>query len=89
MEAIGTLAGGIAHDFNNILGAIMGYTEMARDDSQPGSTVAKDLDKVLEASNRAKALIQQILAFSRQADTECISFQPASIISEALSLILT
>ena len=29
MEAIGTLAGGIAHDFNNILGAIMGYTELA------------------------------------------------------------
>ena len=29
MEAIGTLAGGIAHDFNNILGAILGYAEMA------------------------------------------------------------
>ena len=29
MEAIGTLAGGIAHDFNNILGAVMGYTELA------------------------------------------------------------
>jgi len=38
MEAIGTLAGGIAHDFNNILGAIIGYTEMARDDSPKDSS---------------------------------------------------
>ncbi len=36
MEAIGTLAGGIAHDFNNILGAIMGYTEMALTEPQIG-----------------------------------------------------
>jgi PAS domain S-box-containing protein len=34
MEAIGTLAGGIAHDFNNILGAVLGYAEMAREDSR-------------------------------------------------------
>src|SRR5258708_23101648 len=32
IEAIGTLAGGIAHDFHNILGAIIGYTELALDD---------------------------------------------------------
>ena len=37
MEAIGTLAGGIAHDFNNILGAIIGYAELALDDSAPGT----------------------------------------------------
>jgi len=40
MEAIGTLAGGIAHDFNNILGAVLGYAEMARDSSPSGSAVA-------------------------------------------------
>ncbi len=37
MEAIGTLAGGIAHDFNNILGAIMGYTELSRDETAAGT----------------------------------------------------
>ena len=39
MEAIGTLAGGIAHDFNNILGALLGYAEMARDDARRDSSV--------------------------------------------------
>ncbi len=46
MEAIGTLAGGIAHDFNNILGAILGYAEMARDDCPVESMIAHDLDQV-------------------------------------------
>lgn len=87
MEAIGTLAGGIAHDFNNILAAILGYAEMAKDDSQPESTVAKDLDKVLEAGNRAKDLVQQILSFSRQNETENIPVQPASIVKEAIKLL--
>jgi PAS domain S-box-containing protein len=87
MEAIGTLAGGIAHDFNNILGAIIGYTEMARDDSPKGSTVANDLDKVLESSVRAVDLVKQILAFSRQSDIEFQYIQPASIVKEAINML--
>ncbi len=87
MEAVGTLAGGIAHDFNNILGAILGYTEMAKDDSQPGSTITRDLEKVLIAGERAKGLVQQILAFSRQSDAECIAFQPASVVKEAIKML--
>jgi PAS domain S-box-containing protein len=87
MEAIGTLAGGIAHDFNNILSAIIGYTEMARDDSPNESSVAKDLDNVLEASTRAVSLVKQILSFSRQDETEYILLQPASIVTKAVTLL--
>ncbi|MCP3892988.1 MAG: PAS domain S-box protein [Desulfobulbaceae bacterium] len=87
MEAIGTLAGGIAHDFNNILAAMLGYAEMARDDIPPETTVAKDLDKVLEGGNRAKDLVQQILAFSRQNEMECNPLQPASVVKEILKML--
>ncbi len=87
MEAIGTLAGGIAHDFNNILMAILGYAEMARNDSPEGSTVSMDLDKVIEASRRASALVKQILAFSRQADTERIPLEPGLLVKEAIKLL--
>ncbi len=87
MEAIGTLAGGIAHDFNNILGAILGYAEMAKDDSQPGSTVASDLEQVLEAGNRAKDLVQQILSFSRQNETDSILLQPVRLLMEAIKML--
>ncbi len=87
MEAIGVLAGGIAHDFNNILGAIMGYAEMARDDSPDGSQVAGDLDKVLTAANRAKELVKQILGFSRQSTTDRIPIQIQPLISESLKML--
>lgn len=70
MEAIGTLSGGIAHDFNNILTAIIGYTEIALQEVEEGSAIDKDLHQVLTASNRAKDLVAQILAFARQSGKE-------------------
>ena len=56
MEAIGTLAGGIAHDFNNILGAIIGYTDMTIDDVPEDSIAKSNLEKTLQAGQRAKEL---------------------------------
>jgi len=67
MEAIGTLAGGIAHDFNNILGAIIGYTEIASLQVAEGDKAKESLKEVLKAGLRAKNLVKQILAFSRKA----------------------
>ncbi len=87
MEAIGTLAGGIAHDFNNILGAILGYAELVQEDSPDGSILRKDIDQVVKASHRAKELVKQILAFSRQAETERILMQPAIIVMEAVKML--
>ena len=87
MEAIGTLAGGIAHDFNNILGAILGYAEMAYEDSLSGEVNPSDLDQVLQAGNRAKDLVKQILAFSRQAETLRIPLRPAALVKESVKLL--
>ncbi len=87
LEAIGTLAGGIAHDFNNILGAIVGYSEMIRDDFPPGSPGIHNIDQVLKASTRAKDLVKQILAFSRQIEGQKNSIQPAVIVKEAITLL--
>lgn len=87
MEAIGTLAGGIAHDFNNILSVILGYTEMAKEDSLSDSAIVGDLDMVLEAGNRAKNLVQQILAFSRQEQTKFGLFKPAHIVTETIKML--
>jgi signal transduction histidine kinase/CheY-like chemotaxis protein len=87
MEAIGTLAGGIAHDFNNILGAILGYTELARESSHSFPEISGKLDKVILAGHRAKELVRQILAFSRQAVTERIALHPASLVAEAVKML--
>ena len=87
MEAIGTLAGGIAHDFNNILAAILGYTEMAKDDVPAGTQLSKDLDQILHSANRAKALVKQILDFSRQSNIERIRLRIQPILEEALKML--
>ena len=87
MEAIGTLAGGIAHDFNNILGAILGYAEMAREDYLLGTVNPGHIDQVILAGQRAKELVKQILAFSRQAETEKIPVRLSSIVKESIKLL--
>ena len=68
MEAICTLAGGIAHDFNNILTAIIGYVELAIFKRKEKSEGTDYLDGIFKAASRAKDLVQQILAFSRQTE---------------------
>jgi signal transduction histidine kinase/ActR/RegA family two-component response regulator len=92
MEAIGTLAGGIAHDFNNILTGIIGYSELAQlhleqGCRQAGCPVRLDLGRLLEAGQRARDLIRQILTFSRQQKHEKVPMQLSTVVGEAMKLL--
>lgn len=87
MESIGTLAGGIAHDFNNILGAILGYTQIAMDEVSDRPKTEKHLQEVLKATDRATALVKQILTFSRKTEQEKKPVMPRVVVKEALKLL--
>lgn len=87
LRAIGTLAGGIAHDFNNILGAILGFGELALEDVPGESRTARNLRQVLKAGQRAKELVRQILAFSRQNEPQRVSIRLSAIVDETLKLL--
>ncbi|MCP3891659.1 MAG: response regulator, partial [Desulfobulbaceae bacterium] len=87
MESIGTLAGGIAHDFNNILFPIVGNTEMLLEDIPEDSPLRNNLNAVFEGALRAKELVKQILAFSRQDSHEIKLMRMQPIIKDALKLI--
>jgi PAS domain S-box-containing protein len=87
MEAIGTLAGGIAHDFNNILAAIMGFTELAKSDTVGNEDVQESLAQVEHAGERARDLVAQILAFSRQSKMKPVAVKPKEVVSEVLKLL--
>lgn len=65
-ESLGTLAGGIAHDFNNILGVVMGLTELLKLKISDNEEAVQITDKLMTTADRAKAMVGQILAFSRQ-----------------------
>ena len=67
MEAVGRLTGGIAHDFNNLLTAILGNIDLTlqrlkTDDER----IARSLEAVRQAAQRATTLVQRLLTFSRQ-----------------------
>ncbi|MBD3174302.1 MAG: response regulator [Armatimonadia bacterium] len=87
LESLGVLAGGIAHDFNNILGAIMGYTEITQAEMTPGTTEWSNLESVLSAANRAKELVEQVLAFSRQAEVRMAPTDLSSLVREAVKFL--
>jgi PAS domain S-box-containing protein len=87
MEALGTLAGGIAHDFNNILSVIIGSSELLELKEVVEDSSRQTLDNVLQASQRAKELVRQILAFSRHAKQEKILLNFKSIIKETLEFL--
>ena len=87
MEAIGTLAGGIAHDFNNILSAVVGFTEIALDDTRHQPAVQESLQEVLKAGLRAKDLVKQILTFSRQVKQEFRALRLGKLVTETMVLL--
>ena len=85
---MGTLAGGIAHDFNNILGAILGYGEMALRDAPKGSRLARDLDSIVVAGERGRALVDRVLSFSRSAVGERVPVHVEKVVREAIDLLV-
>jgi PAS domain S-box-containing protein len=65
MEAVGRLAGGIAHDFNNVLAGILAYGDMLFEQAPAESPLKRYAQNVLTAATRGRALVEQILAYSR------------------------
>ncbi|HEY4449610.1 MAG TPA: ATP-binding protein [Steroidobacteraceae bacterium] len=86
LEALGTLAGGIAHDFNNVLGAVLGYAELAGQHSGPGTVQRRHIDNIVVAANRARELVARILAFSRPGVGSARPVSLQNILSEVHSL---
>jgi PAS domain S-box-containing protein len=66
MDAIGRLAGGIAHDFNNLLTVIAGRAQLILSRLRPEEPIYRDATLVRTTADRAAALTQQLLAFSRK-----------------------
>lgn len=87
MEAIGTLAGGIAHDFNNILGAVMLNIELAKGEIPPHHPAQEYLVALKSSSIRARDLVRQILAFSRQQEQQRVLIRLERVVAEAMTLI--
>ena len=87
MEAIGTLAGGIAHDFNNIMTAVMGYTDLVITGLNPPPPFSGFLDNINNASNRAVALIRNLLAYSRKDPVQAGKFECNALVQNLVGFL--
>ena len=87
LEALGTLAGGIAHDLNNTLVPIMALSKLTARRFEAGSLVRANLETIYEASERARDLVNRVVAFSRKDDAEKCETDLGEVVDEALKLL--
>ena len=87
MEAIGRLAGGIAHDFNNVLGGIFAFGEMLYEEAPENSSRKRRARNLLTAASRGRALVEQILAYSRSQGGKREPTDIGRMVAETLELV--
>jgi len=87
MESIGQLAGGVAHDFNNLLQAILGFSELAKKKVDSGTPLDSFIGQTMEAGERARELVAQLLAFSRQQVLELSDIDLNAVIEDLIKMI--
>lgn len=87
LESLGVLAGGIAHDFNNLLTGILGNASLALEEAAPGSGIAELLRSIMQATERAAALANQMLAYSGRGKFRLEYVDLSALVSETLTLI--
>ncbi|MBF0230340.1 MAG: response regulator [Desulfamplus sp.] len=87
MEAVGQLAGGVAHDFNNMLFIITGCTELMMDDIPSSSPLHQNLNMIMEAAQRATALVRQLLLFSRKTAKKPVIIDMNDLIANLMKMV--
>jgi nitrogen-specific signal transduction histidine kinase len=87
LQSVGVLAGGIAHEFNNILGAILGYAEMAHAASDGSVAAQRHIEQIIDASHRARLIIEQVLAMSRRQERVVHPINLAQVVEETRPLL--
>ncbi|MBV8170221.1 MAG: PAS domain-containing protein, partial [Alphaproteobacteria bacterium] len=87
LEAVGRLAGGIAHDFNNLLGTVLGFAGFLKEDLPRDSVQHEYAMRIAQASEHAKEVVKQLLAFTRTSDVERHVVDLRKLVSESHELI--
>ena len=86
-ELIGDLAGGLAHDFNNILGAIVGYSELAQRHISDPYQLERCLTQVSAAAERARTLVDQLMSISSRREQQKSVLEMHLPINDAIKLV--
>ncbi|MQY77134.1 MAG: GAF domain-containing protein [Spirochaeta sp.] len=88
LESLGTLAGGIAHDFNNILGGMLGYASLIKEELPAGSDLLAEIETIITLAKRAAELTGRLLAFARKGHYQLVPVDLNGIVNEVVQLLL-
>lgn len=87
MEAMGSLTGGVAHDFNNLLTPIIGSLDLLVRKGLGSERERRLIDGALQSAERAKTLVQRLLAFARRQPLQSTAVDLVTLIGEMAGLI--
>jgi PAS domain S-box-containing protein len=87
MAAIGGLAAGVAHELNNPLTSVLGFAELALRSAAPDDPLREDLSIIIAEARRARDIVQDLLAFSRQTESFYEKADVNQAIQDTLALV--
>ncbi len=87
MESIGQLTGGVAHDFNNLLTPIVGALDMLQRKRLGGEREQRLIAGAAQSADRAKTLVQRLLAFARRQPLQPVAVDMAQLVRNMAELI--
>ena len=87
LEAMGQLTGGVAHDFNNLLTPIIGGLDMLHRRGVGGEREQRLINGALQSAERAKTLVQRLLAFARRQPLQPVAVDLAGLITGVVDLV--
>ncbi|WP_294236111.1 PAS domain-containing protein [uncultured Sphingomonas sp.] len=80
MEAMGQLTGGVAHDFNNLLTPIVGTLDLLQHKGLGGAREQRLIAGAAQSAERARTLVQRLLAFARRQPLQMIPLDMAELV---------
>jgi PAS domain S-box-containing protein len=87
MEAMGQLTGGVAHDFNNLLTPIMGALDLLQRKGVGGEREQRMIGGAAQSAERAKTLVQRLLAFARRQPLQSIPVDMGKLVGGMADLV--
>ncbi len=87
LASIGELSSGVAHELNNPLSVILGYTQLLLRNEKKSTERFTDLKTIEKHVRNCKAIVENLLSFSRKSDTEKEMLDIHKVIDDVLAFV--